>query len=283
MQRQADATQGRMLAPLVSYIKAHGQGRVYAGLSSNWGSTFRVGYVPVFKYLLSQGVDEMTYVVPSLSLMLDAEADFDEDNPADYPLFGVRYLILPAGMPAPVPAQEVMARGNYVLWQVPSVGYVSLRPGHGQHHRRPGRHRQHASLSSWTRSASTRTGPCTGRACPPPRSRPAPSPRGPSPPAPGVVDSVQPDLVAGSLRTTVTLDRPGTLLLSVAYDPDWHASVDGRPVQTEMLAPALLGIDLGPGRHEVVFRYQGFVWYPELWALGALGLVGLGMVGHKRR
>jgi len=39
----------------------------------------------VFKYLLSQGVDEMTYVVPSLSLMLDAEADFDEDNPADYP------------------------------------------------------------------------------------------------------------------------------------------------------------------------------------------------------
>ena len=108
-----------MLAPLVSYIKAHGQGRVYAGLPSNWGSTFRVGYVPVFKYLLSQDVDEMTYVVPSLSLMLDAEADFDEDNPADYPLFGVRYLVLPAGMPVPVPAQEVMARGNYVLWQVP--------------------------------------------------------------------------------------------------------------------------------------------------------------------
>ena len=115
-----------MLAPLVAYIKAHGQGRVYAGLPSNWGSTFRVGYVPVFKYLLSQDVDEMTYVVPSLSLMLDAEADFDEDNPADYPLFGVRYLVLPAGMPAPVPARQVMGRGNYVLWQVPSSGYVSL-------------------------------------------------------------------------------------------------------------------------------------------------------------
>ena len=70
---------------------------------------------------------------------------------------------------------------------------------------------------------------------------------GPSPPTPGVVDSVRPDLVAGALSTTVTLDRPGTLLLSVAYDPDWHASVDGRPVQTELLAPALIGVQIGAG------------------------------------
>jgi len=282
VQRQEDATEGRMLAPLVSYIKAHGQGRVYAGLSSNWGSTFRVGYVPVFKYLLSQGVDEMTYVVPSLSLMLDAEADFDEDNPADYPLFAVRYLILPAGMPAPVPAQEVMARGNYVLWQVPSVGYVSLVQVTGSITD------DRADIASTFLVFLDEIGPHQDWAVhwpglPAPAEPAGSLAPGPSPPAPGVVDSVQPDLVAGSLRTTVTLDRPGTLLLSVAYDPDWHASVDGRPVQTEMLAPALLGIDLGPGRHVVVFRYKGFVWYPELWALGALGLVGLAVAGHKRR
>ena len=279
VQRQADATQGRMLAPLVAYIKAHGQGRVYAGLSSNWGSSFRVGYVPVFKYLLSQDVDEMTYVVPSLSLMLDAEADFDELNPADYPLFGVRYLVLPAGMPAPVPAQEVMARGNYVLWEVASSGYVSLVEVTG-------------SITADRADIATRflayldeLGPNQDWAVrwpglPVPASAVA---LGPSPPAPGVVDSVRPDLAAGALSTRVTLRQPGALLLSVAYDPGWHAWVDGRPVQTEMLAPALVGVDLGPGTHNVIFRYQGFGWYPELWALGLLALGGMGMTGYRRR
>jgi hypothetical protein len=283
VQRQADATQGRMLAPLVAYIKAHGQGRVYAGLPSNWGSTFHVGYVPVFKYLLSQDVDEMTYVVPSLSLMLDAQADFDELNPADYPLFGVRYLVLPAGMLAPVPAREVMARGNYVLWEVPSSGYVSLVEVTG-------------SITADRADIATRflayldeLGPNQDWAVrwpglPVPAGVPAGAlAPGPSPPAPGVVDSVRPDLAAGALNTRVTLRQPGALLLSVAYDPGWHAWVDGRPVQTEMLAPALVGVDLRPGTHNVIFRYQGFGWYPELWALGLLALAGMGMTGYRRR
>jgi hypothetical protein len=36
------------------------------------------------KYLQSQEVDEIAYGVPDISLMLGAEANFDEDNPADY-------------------------------------------------------------------------------------------------------------------------------------------------------------------------------------------------------
>ncbi|MGA3219671.1 MAG: YfhO family protein [Acidimicrobiales bacterium] len=282
VQRHADATEGRMVAPLVAYIKAHGQGRVYAGLPSNWGSSFRVGYVPVFKYLLSQDVDEMTYVVPSLSLMLDAEADFDEDNPADYPLFGVRYLLLPAGMSTPVPAEEVMADGNYALWQVASSGYVSLVQVTGVISA------DRADIGSRFGAFLDEVGPhqewavrWPGLAVP--AGVPASAPLlGTSIPGPGVVDGVQPDLPAGTLRTEVTLQRPGALLLSVAYDPGWHAWVDGRPLQTQMLAPALVGVDLGPGTHDVVFRYEGFAWYPELWALGLLGLVGMGMAGYRR-
>ena len=75
--------------------------------------------------------------------------------------------------------------------------------------------------------------------------------------------------------------KPGTLLFSASYDPGWHASVDGRPVRTEMLAPALVGIQLGPGPHQVVFRYIGFRWYPELWALGVLALAGVFWVGRR--
>jgi hypothetical protein len=281
VQRRADATQGRMLAPLVAYIKAHGQGRVYAGLSSNWGSTFRVGYVPVFKYLLSQDVDEMTYIVPSLSLMLDAEGDFDEDNPADYPLFGVRYLLLPAGMSTPVPAREVMANGNYTLWQVASSGYVSLVQVTGVVSA------DRADIGSRFGVFLDEVGPhqewavrWPGLAAP--SGVPAgTAPLGTSPLGPGVVDGVQADLPAGALRTEVTLRAPADLVLSVAYDPGWHAWVDGRPSQTQMLAPALVGVDLGPGTHNVVFRYQGFAWYPELWLFGLLGLLGMGLAGYR--
>jgi hypothetical protein len=280
VQRRADVTEGKMIAPLVAYVRSHGQGRVYAGLSTNWGSGFRVGYVPVYRYLLGQDVDEMAYVVPSLSLMLDAEADFDEDNPADYPLFGVRYLLLPAGMAPPVPAREVMVKGTYALWEIAASGYVSLVEVNGTVSA------DRADMASRFIVFLEELGPnqdwavkWPGLAGPPATTLAA----GAGSPVPGVVDGVQPDLPAGTLRAEVTLDRPGAVLLSAAYDPGWHAWVDGRPAPTEMLAPALVGVSLGPGRHDVVFRYEGFGWYPELWLLGALGLVGLGLLGYLER
>ena len=55
-QRAGDKSQGALIAPLIAYIKQHGGGRTYAGLSSNWGQSFTVGLVPVYKYLETQDV-----------------------------------------------------------------------------------------------------------------------------------------------------------------------------------------------------------------------------------
>ena len=281
LQRQSDTTEGSTIAPLIAYVKAHGHGRTYAGLPSNWGQTFRVGYVPVYKYLESQDVDEMTYVVPSLSLMLDAEADFDEFNPADYPIFGIRYLLLPAGMTTPVPAREVMVRGNYALWQISSNGYVDLvqLTGTVSSDRADIGTRSLAFLQGLTPNEDWAV---QWPGLPAPASVPG-LPTSSAPAAMGVVDSVRPALAQGALRTEVTLNRPGDLLLSVAYDPGWHAWVDGHPVGTEMLAPALVGVALSGGTHDVVFRYEGFGWYPELWGLGLLVLSGIGLLGRVER
>ena len=123
-QRAGDKSQGALISPLIAYIKQHGGGRTYAGLSSNWGQSFTVGLVPVYKYLESEDVDQVTYLVPTLSLMLDPETNFDEDNPSDYTLFGVRYMLLPTGTSSPVPAERVMVGGPYSLWQITSNGYV---------------------------------------------------------------------------------------------------------------------------------------------------------------
>ena len=100
-QRRADATQGAQLDRLIALIEHAGGGRVYAGMPSNWGMDFTVGAVPVFKYLESRDVDEVGYTLRTASLMTDPEYFFDERDPGDYQLFGIRYLIVPSGYPRP--------------------------------------------------------------------------------------------------------------------------------------------------------------------------------------
>lgn len=285
MQREADATSGALVAPLVAYVKLHGGGRVYAGLSSNWGSDFVVGVVPLYKYLLWEGVEEMAYVVPSLSLMLVPEGEFDEAVPADYGLFGVRYLILPTGEGPPVRASFVMARGAYSLWEVPSAHYVEPVSVVGTivANRADVGSKSLGMLESLTpgRDASvdwpgTRRSLGTGSPKKTPRER-APAPPGP----PGRLLGVHADLLRGSASALVHMSRAGSVLLSASYVPGWHAWVDGKKARVEMLAPALVGVKVPKGLHHVVFRYEGFAWYPELWGASLATLVALGCAGRR--
>ena len=83
---------------LVATIRRIGGGRVYAGMAfSGWGAHFLVGLVPVSEYLSNDQVDEVGFTNRTQSLMSDPEAYFDDADPADFDLFGVRFLILPAG------------------------------------------------------------------------------------------------------------------------------------------------------------------------------------------
>jgi len=282
-QRSEDATEGGEIAPLLRYIKDHGGGRTYAGQSINWGQGFTVGYVPVYKYIQTQDIDEVAYTVPSLSLMLDPEIEFDEDDPADYALFGVRYMLLPTGMDAPVPAQKALVEGNYSLWLIASNSYVDLVQVTGT------LSADRADIGSKSVVFMDMLQANQDWAVKWPGAAPPPAPSVPALQAqlgvasPGTVDSVQASPPEGSFSTEVTMDKPGTLLFSVAYDPGWHAWVDGRPTRTEMLAPALVGVKLAPGRHYIVFRYTGFQWYPELWAFGLLSVGGMFLLGRRWR
>lgn len=280
-QQQADATQGAVIAPLISYIKRHGGGRTYAGMGSNWGQSFTVGFVPVYKYLESQDVDEVAYIVPSLSLMLDPEAGFDEDNPADYPIFGIRYILLPNGMSPPVPAQRLLVSGIYSLWTVPSSGYASTVQVKGV------LSADRADIGTQSLAFLAEVGANEDSAVKWP-GLPAPAvPAGPLPAgganAPGQVGYVDDHLAQGTMDIGVTMHRRGGLMVSVAYDPGWHAWANGKPVPLEMLAPAVLGIELPPGHYHIVLRYYGFEWYPELWAAGLAGLAAVAFVDRRRR
>jgi hypothetical protein len=273
-QRRADATQGAELDQLINVIQADGGGRVYAGSASNWGVDFTVGAVPVFKYLESRDVDEVGYTLRTASLMSDPESHFDEVLPSDYILFAIRYLILPSGWSAPIPATLVTQAGPYALWRTRSSGYVHVGTIAGQiTANRTNLGRRSIDI---LRSRAAERGDYVRVAfdSPNPIARRRPSA---SPPArvDGSVTAETDRLDRGDVVATVRLRQPGVAVLSTSFDPGWQAFVDGRRRSTEMVAPALVGVPLSAGTHQIVFRYRGYSGYPFLFALSALALVVL--------
>jgi len=99
--------------------------------------------------------------------------------------------------------------------------------------------------------------------------------------------------VSGERRTngTIALDvaasRPAALVVSEAWFPGWHASVDGRPQRVFRADGLALGLLVPPGVHRVQLRYVA----PGAAAGGAISLVsvlafagvaGLALVRRRR-
>jgi Bacterial membrane protein YfhO len=95
---------------------------------------------------------------------------------------------------------------------------------------------------------------------------------------PGHVVVQHADLSNGQARAVVHNNRRATVVLSASYDPGWHATVDGQPTPTVMVAPALVGVDVGPGRHIVVFTFDGYGSYTGLLVLSLATFVVLGVM-----
>jgi hypothetical protein len=274
LQQAADAQQEPQIDRLLQTVAAHPRGRVYAGQPTNWGQDFLVGAVPVFKYLESKDVDEVGYTLRTASLMTDPEFYFDDTNPGDYPLFGIGYLIVPAGMEPPVPAQHVRCEGSYCLWALPDPGYVHVYDTTGTlEATRADVGSQSLALleSPLLEQQRDLTVAFNGADAAKPTAPDVAALRGP----PGHVVTEQADLATGNARAVVSTRRHATVVLSASFDPGWRATVDGQPAPTVMVAPALVGVDVGPGVHTVTFHYAGFGSYPALALLGVVVLAVL--------
>jgi hypothetical protein len=269
-QRRADSTEGADLDRLAAVIKRDGGGRTYAGMPSNWGEVFTVGTVPVFQYLESLDVDEVGYTLRTASLMTDPEFYFDEQDPSDYRLFGIRYLILPAHNQPPVPARLAMRSGPYWLWTINGDGYVQV--GHIV-----------GTISASRTNVGTSSVPLLGSGLAADGAYlavrygsggggngPLPTVRSQS--SAGTVRAESTDLDDGEAAATVRMRQPGIVVLSASYDPGWTATVNGRPQPIRMVAPALVAVDAPAGTDHVVFRFHGYDDYPQLLALSGLTL-----------
>lgn len=262
---------------LVAKIKQIGGGRTYAGLLfQGWGPSFHVGTVPVVEDLSVDQVDEIGFTNRASSLMSDPEAEMDDANPADYALFGIRFVIQPPSRPGPVGAKLIDRAGPYLLWFLPHNGYVQVVDTFG-----PAlvENRAHMGVDNLTflksALAAKNLYPVVsfgGRPAATPTLRSRKRPPGPA----GSVLSQRNDLQEGEFTTTIHANRTAVVVLKVSYDPGWTVLVDGKSAKTEFIAPAYVGVRVNKGTHLVKFRYQAFKYYPELFALAAIAILVLG-------
>lgn len=276
-QRPYDTTWGHRVDSLLAMVKSRKDGRVYAGLRSNWGEQDTIGSVPMYAWLADHNVDEVGFTFRTLnSLSTDVEATFDEKNPAQYEMLGIRYLLLPDGHAPPVPATLVAKAGGSSLYRVATSGYfqvvdrlaaITADRTDVEPATRVWRSSDFASHDAYPGIAFA------GGASP------APTPGGTG--KPGTVLSSTADRAGGDFAATVDLRRQAVVLLKESYDPSWTATVDGRPVRPVMMAPSLVGVEVPAGRHVVRFRYVPYGAYPWLFAIGIVAILALVFVPRR--
>ena len=89
----------------------------------------------------------------------------------------------------------------------------------------------------------------------------------------------------GRFTGLVRADRPAVVVLAASFDPRWTATVDGRPVPVQMLAPALVGVPVPAGEHRVAFTYRPISpWaYASWFALGVAAVWSLALLDRRWR
>jgi hypothetical protein len=282
-QRTVDSSSGKAADALLAMANLLGGGRIYAGAPNNFGRQFLVGWVPTYIYMERDDVDEVGFTLRTFSLMSDPEVYFEPSNPADFDAFGVRYLLLPRGDRPPVAAQVLAERGRFALWTVGSRGYVQVVDTVGSiagNENDLGTQMRSFVESSLPAHGIYLSVAYAGQSPAPPTLRPGEKiPKAP----PGVVLSEHDDLLQGRVTTVVLARRRAVALLKCSFDPGWTVAVDGVAVTPEVIAPALVGVPIGPGVHRIVFQYRGFSEYPLLFGIGGATLAAVALGASRWR
>jgi hypothetical protein len=195
-------------------------------------------------------------------------------------MFGVRWVILPAGQAPPVGATRAGAVGRWVLWATGNVGYLSVvdtvapvavdRTNLGL--------RMASFLSSDLPALGHYpTLAFAGANAAEPTLGPNDHPT--SPPGHVVRSFAQP--ADGLFKGEVAMDRRAVVLLKSSFDPRWRVVLDGVEAKTEMVAPGFVGVTVPPGRHSVVFTYRPYPWYWVLFLLGSVVIMVLSLVDRR--
>ena len=262
------------MATIVGALRDLPAGRVYAGLRSNWGQQldFAIPFnsVHAYQYLVTERFRMLAPPYGGASLNSDLQFDFNDQIAAQYDLYNVRYVVAPRGLAVPSFLQVLRTTNRYVLYTAPSSGqaeYVALAD----------REQVSTAAKLFPRNRAFVNGP------------------GPVSrtyirwdfPAQG--DRVVSGEVSGCLSGTLRYERvqasrfdfisscpsEATLVVKETYHPNWHATVDGRPVETFMVSPSFIGMTLPAADHFVTVEYLSTPSKTPLLVLGLLVIAAL--------
>ena len=84
---------------------------------------------------------------------------------------------------------------------------------------------------------------------------------------------------------TINCNRDGLLYTSIPYDGNWVATVDGEPVDVELVGNCMMALKLTKGTHTVkfVYRNQAFIYGSMISLLCAAAFVGLILWSRRRK
>src|ERR1022692_4201935 len=276
VQVSADQTDGAALDVLINDITTRGGGRTYAGMPGNWGAQYLIGQVPVYEYLADNSVDAIGFLLRTPSLVKDKEAYFNQNDLADYHLYNVRYVLMPAGMQPPVAATLIASSGRHRLWLVSTTGYLQVVDTAGivaANRADMATQMQPYLNSTFFNHGQLATVAFNGGAAAAPT-----LPIGASPTtSPGSSSDVLVEAADGYFAGEVSAVRTATVVLKATYDPRWHVLVDGKAATPYMVVPGFVAVTVTPGQHVVVFQYIAYSHYPLLLGMGALTLLLLAL------
>lgn len=90
---------------------------------------------------------------------------------------------------------------------------------------------------------------------------------------------------SGLIKLTVDANQPSILRIAERYDPDWKATINGKPAQLENIDFICLGLPLDAGKHEIVIKYSPSQLFFYMQVLGYIILISaiIWHQAHKRK
>jgi hypothetical protein len=258
------------------------QGRVYAGLRSNWGQTLGFGIpfnsVRFYNLLAHYDLDAVAPPNQSLSLNADLLWEFNDQDISHYRLFNVDYVIAPSTVTFPSALRVLATTPKYVLYTAPGRGYAEYA---AITRSEPASTQQDlfARELAWMRSGEAARWTFTryDYHTTTPVDVPVPIPDC----AGGRIsyERVQP----ARFEVLARCDAPSAVVFKVTFHPNWHVTVDGADVSTFMVSPSYLAFALPAGEHFIVAEYRSTPIKAPLLSLGAVVLLVSLFVGPARR
>ena len=258
------------------------QGRVYAGLRSNWGQTLDFGIpfnsVRFYNLLADYELDAVAPPNQSFSLNADLLWEFNDQDLSHYRLFNVDYVIAPRTVTFPSELRALATTSRYVLYAAPGRGYAE----YAAITRRESASTQQdlfARELAWFRGGDAASWAFTRFDYRTTAPADVPVPIADCPAGHIAYERVQP----ARFEVLARCDAASAMVIKVTYHPNWRVTIDGVEAPTFMASPSYLALALPAGEHFVIAEYRSTPMKAPLLGLGVVVMVAALAAAERRR